>query len=129
MEVVEDEHEGPCLRELLEQRAHGAMAAIALVLERNRAFGSDQLTSPCGFVSRGEFVYVPELNASLKVIDNGDRVVATLGANEAVVKVPGWPNHDKKLIEPGKFNSPHGMAVAPNGAITGVSHAVYRRIR
>ena len=37
MEVVEHEHERPRLRELLEQRAHRTMAAIALVLERHRS--------------------------------------------------------------------------------------------
>ena len=93
-----------------------------------RAFGSDQLNSPCGFVTRGELVYTPELHASVKVIDKNDRVVATLGANEPVVKIPGWPNHEKKLIEPGKFNSPHGMAVAPNGDLYVVEWIVGGRI-
>src|SRR5438477_5939504 len=35
VEVVEHEYERPRLREMLEQRAHGPMAAIALVLKRN----------------------------------------------------------------------------------------------
>jgi hypothetical protein len=34
VEVIEHEHERLCRHELLEQRAHGAVAAIALVLER-----------------------------------------------------------------------------------------------
>jgi hypothetical protein len=36
VKVVEDEDERSCPRELLEQRSYGAMAAVALVLERNR---------------------------------------------------------------------------------------------
>jgi hypothetical protein len=37
VQVVEHEHEGLCRSELLEQRAHGTVAAIALVLERHLA--------------------------------------------------------------------------------------------
>jgi hypothetical protein len=33
VEIVENEHERPRLRKLLEQRAHGAMTAITLVLQ------------------------------------------------------------------------------------------------
>jgi hypothetical protein len=41
VDVVEHEHERPRLREQLEQRAHSAMAAIALVLERHRTSDSE----------------------------------------------------------------------------------------
>ncbi len=37
MEVVEHEHERLCRRELLEQRPHCTVAAVALVLERHFA--------------------------------------------------------------------------------------------
>ncbi|MBL8994597.1 MAG: hypothetical protein JNM63_14725 [Spirochaetia bacterium] len=93
-----------------------------------RAFGSDFLGSPCGFVTLGENLYIPELRASVKVLDQSDKLVATLGENEKVCDLPGWPNHEKKLIEAGKFNSPHGMAVDPKGNIYVVEWIVGGRI-
>ena len=42
MEVVEHEDERPRLSEILEQRAHRSVAAVALVLERHRATGCER---------------------------------------------------------------------------------------
>ena len=83
-----------------------------------RAFGPDFLNSPSGFVTFGEFMVVAELRARLVVIDSHDRFVLELGENEQVCEVDGWPNNrsgdeivPSKLLEAGKFNSPHGMAI------------------
>ena len=46
-----------------------------------------------------------------------------MGGNEDVCSVDGWPNNKNKngefvpttLLQPGKFNSPHGMAVDSQG--------------
>ena len=79
-----------------------------------RAFGADYLTSPDGFITHGEFLMMPELYARLTILDGDDRLVAHLGSNEDAVKVKGWPNiHDH--LQPGKFNSPHGMAADKDG--------------
>jgi len=75
-----------------------------------RAFGSDFLTSPCGFVTYGDDLLIPELFARLTILDAHDNLVCYLGENEEVVGVAGWPNHPAEMIVPGKFNSPHGMA-------------------
>jgi DNA-binding beta-propeller fold protein YncE len=82
-----------------------------------RCFGSDILTSPCGFVTLGDNLYIPELRARLAILDKQDKLVCYLGDNEKVCDIPGWPNHKPELIEAGKFNSPHGMAVDPAGNI------------
>lgn len=82
-----------------------------------RVFGNDILNSPCGFAFLGDRLYIPELNARLAVLGADDTLITYLGDNGPVVKIPGWPNHDKSLIEPGKFNSPHGMAAAPDGTL------------
>jgi len=79
-----------------------------------RAFGADFLTSPDGFITHGEFLMMPELFARLTILDGDDRLVCHLGSNEEVVQVKGWPNiHDR--LQPGKFNSPHGMAADSSG--------------
>ena len=88
-----------------------------------RAFGSEFLSSPSGFVTHGDLMVVAELQARLAVLDREDKLVCYLGENEAVCSVEGWPNNKSEagaviptaLLEPGKFNSPHGMAVDSQG--------------
>ena len=88
-----------------------------------RVFGSDFLTSPTGFASDGDLLVIAELRARLALVDIEDTLVTYLGANVPVADVPGWPNNEddngrsirSKLLEHGKFNSPHGMAVDADG--------------
>jgi sugar lactone lactonase YvrE len=80
-----------------------------------RVFGADYLTSPCGFVQRNGIVYVPELYASLSIIDEHDREVIRIGDNAPAQKMAGWPNLPANQIRAGLFNSPHGMAVDKAG--------------
>lgn len=75
-----------------------------------RSFGAEFLTSPCAFAVSGEYLIIPELRARVTILDKADRLVGYLGDNEAVCDRQGWPNHPARLIEPGKFNSPHGIA-------------------
>ena len=90
-----------------------------------RAFGSDFLTSPSGFATHGDQMIVAELRARLAVLDANDGLVCYLGDNEQVCDATGWPNNQDEggeviptsLLEPGKFNSPHGMAVDADGNI------------
>ncbi|MCC7406872.1 MAG: hypothetical protein IT442_02295 [Phycisphaeraceae bacterium] len=92
-----------------------------------RVFGADFLTSPCCFAGLGEHLYVPELRARLTILDGDDHPVATIAANEAVCDKPGWPN-ERGRIEPGKLNSPHGIAVDRQGNIYIVEWIVGGRI-
>ena len=90
-----------------------------------KSFGSDFLTTPTGFAIDGDLMIIAELNARLTIVDLEDKPVSQLGDNHQVADTPGWPNnHDEdgkdirtSLLEPGKFNSPHGMAVDANGNI------------
>lgn len=93
-----------------------------------RAFGSDILTSPCGFVTHGDDLLIPELFARLTILDGADELVGYFGANEEVVGMAGWPNHPAEMIVPGKFNSPHGMAADPAGNLYVVEWIVGGRI-
>ena len=66
---------------------------------------------------------VAELRARLAVIDMNDELITYLGDNAQVCDVEGWPNNTSdegrtiptSLLETGKFNSPHGLAVDANG--------------
>jgi DNA-binding beta-propeller fold protein YncE len=93
-----------------------------------RTFGQDILTSPCGFATSGQYLLIPELRARLAILDGDDRLVGYLGSNEAVCDMPGWPNHRKELIQPGKFNSPHGMTADPKGNLYVVEWIIGGRI-
>jgi hypothetical protein len=83
-----------------------------------RTFGEDFLISPSAFAQHGDNLVIAELHARVTLIDRDDRLVSYLGANPAVTKVDGWPNMKDaagvpvrtRHLEPGKFNSPHGIA-------------------
>ena len=90
-----------------------------------RGFGSDFLTSPSGFAAHGDRMIIAELRARLTIVDIDDGLVTYLGDNSAVAEVEGWPNNANEkgeiiptsLLEPGKFNSPHGMTVDKEGNV------------
>lgn len=94
-----------------------------------RSFGSDYMTSPDGASSYpGGGLLVPELFARVTILDADDQPAAYLGSNEGVCKIEGWPNHDPALIEPGKFNSPHGAVADADGNVYVVEWIVGGRI-
>ena len=96
-----------------------------------RSFGSDVLTSPSNFAADGNQIIVGELRARLAVFDIDDDFVCYIGENESIARVernsaedvPGWPNNldasgnviRSRILEPGKFNSPHGLAADRDG--------------
>lgn len=86
-----------------------------------RCVGARTLHSPCMFSFRGDLCLVPELFARVDILDKDDELIATLGDNGYASTRPGWPDHNRngnpQLIQPGKFNSPHGATFAPNGDI------------
>lgn len=82
-----------------------------------RAFGEDFLRLPSAFATDGENLIVAELRASLAVLDADDDLIERLGENEPVCDIDGWPNVAAEKIEPGKFNSPHGVATDADGNI------------
>ncbi len=89
----------------------------------------DATHSPCGFVFHNGLTYLPELFAGVKALDKDFNVVANLGDNFNVKDVEGWPNlAETEHVQPGRFNSPHGIAVAPNGDIYVVEWIIGGRI-
>lgn len=76
-----------------------------------RVFGNNFLGCPCGGVVKDDLLYVPELCARIAILDKEDNLICYLGQNEETCNLKTWPNHPKELIIPGKFNSPHHLAV------------------
>lgn len=76
-----------------------------------RVFGNNFLGCPCGGVVKDNLLYVPELCARLAILDQDDKLISYVGQNEGTCNISSWPNHPKELIQPGKFNSPHHLAV------------------
>jgi hypothetical protein len=74
--------------------------------------------SACGFIPDAEFKLVPEApyRARLTVLDPDDRVVCTLGENDAVCAREGFPN-DQRLAQDGRFVAPHSAATDAVGNI------------
>ncbi|MBI4218635.1 MAG: hypothetical protein HY682_00730 [Chloroflexi bacterium] len=90
----------------------------------NRVVGADFLSSPSAFAIWGDYLFVAELRARLAVLDRNDRLVGYLGANENVCDRPGWPNAKgadgvsiRPPLQPGLFNSPHGITVDADGNV------------
>jgi len=86
----------------------------------------DGWVTPSAFASFGDYLVVAELNARVVVLDQNDRMLGEIGEGRHYLMNKGWPNrlgsdgetisplHD---IEPGTFNSPHGIAADPDGNI------------
>ena len=90
-----------------------------------RSFGEGVLTSPSSFACWGDSLVVAELSARLAVFDARDQLVEYVGDNTAVVSEPGWPNSldsDDNVVRSHelrteRFNSPHAVAVGPDGSL------------
>ncbi len=82
------------------------------------------LRAPSGLALRGEQLVVAELEARLTILDRDDRVVERIGDDPQAITRPGWPNAldaDGRTVrpelQPGRCNSPHGLAVDAAGRI------------
>ena len=88
------------------------------------------LTHPCAFAfdAKTKQCVIPDLFGRITLVDAEDKFVAHLGANEGIEKKQGWPNLPPDQIQAGKFNSPHGAALAPRGDIYIVEWIVGGRV-
>jgi hypothetical protein len=84
--------------------------------------GEGVLNSPSALAVHGDRLVVGELYARLAVLDADDRLIGYVGDNPEVLARPGWPNRVdengatvRPALEPGKLNSPHGLAVDAGG--------------
>jgi hypothetical protein len=90
-----------------------------------RMVGEGFLNSPSAFAIDGPNIVVGELYARLAIVDMDDRLVGYLAEDGPARQRPGWPNgvgaddHPVRNphLQPGRFNSPHGLAADANGNI------------
>ncbi|WP_426997468.1 hypothetical protein [Pseudarthrobacter sp. N5] len=84
--------------------------------------GQGVLSSPSGFAVDGDRLWVTELHGSLAIFDADDQVIGRIGA-DLRRRSPDWPNIRRKgaiirpTTVPGRFRSPHGIAVTSEGTV------------
>lgn len=97
-----------------------------------RVIGAKTLHSPCIFAFHDGLTLVPELSARVDLLNSDDELVSILGDNGGASVTPGWPNHNvtgkPELIQPGRFNSPHGATFDHAGNIYVVEWIIGGRI-
>lgn len=89
-----------------------------------RMSGEGLLRRPSAFAISGQHLIIAELEARLAVLDIDDQLVGYIGADDQAASRPGWPNAIssdgltiRPKLQPGRFNSPHGIAATPDGKI------------
>ena len=106
-------------------RSNGRVQVYDVEGNYKKVFGSEWFRSPTGFATHGDLMVIIELHANIALVDADDNLVAQIGTNRAVCDVEGWPNVRNErgetirnnLLEAGKLNSPHGVAMDDAGNI------------
>ncbi|WP_432797050.1 hypothetical protein [Poriferisphaera sp. WC338] len=90
---------------------------------------TDTCHSPCSFTFHEGKTYIPELFTGIKILDENDKVITSVGDNDGITTVSGWPNlQGTEHVQPGKFNSPHDLTVDADGNIFVVEWIIGGRI-
>lgn len=106
-------------------RGNARIVVYGLDGEYRRTAGVGALNSPSALAAFGPYLVVAELHARVTILDADDALACHLGDNGEVCAADGWPNSKdgdgrvlrSTLLEPGKFNSPHGLATDADGTI------------
>ena len=79
----------------------------------------DVARMPQSIAFHKKHAYVADLHTGIRVIDQKSlEKVADLGANDGIHETDGWPNLQRTTrVAPGKFNSPHDVAVDADGNV------------
>ena len=91
--------------------------------EFRREFGSAELSSPSSFAELDGMLLVTELHGSIAWFD-GDEFTGRIGQSRRSPSEDAWPNRRDRSgsaippdTEPGRFNSPHGIAVVDSDVL------------
>jgi hypothetical protein len=111
-------------RLLVADRGNRRIVAYDLDGSMIEVIGSGQLTSPSGIVGLGELTVVAELHGALAILDADDGFAGHLGQGDLPDERDAWPNARttdgsvaRPDLVPGRFNAPHAVDVAPDGAL------------
>ena len=85
--------------------------------------------SPCSLTFYEGHTYIPELFTGIKILDEADQLVTSIGDNDGISTAPGWPNlQGTDYIQPELFNSPHDLTLDAHGNIFVVEWIIGGRI-
>ncbi|WP_217428500.1 hypothetical protein [Microlunatus speluncae] len=105
-------------------RENQRLQVFGLDGEFRRMSGEGLLRRPSAFAISGAYLIIAELEARVAVLDLDDQLVGYIGADDEAVSRAGWPNAIspdgltvRPDVQPGRFNSPHGVAVTADGKI------------
>ncbi|MBC7928439.1 MAG: hypothetical protein H7039_22585 [Bryobacteraceae bacterium] len=77
----------------------------------------DKLTAPCHFSVRKGKVVIPDLDASIAVLDEQNKLVATLGRASDAKQARSLRTKERTEFVPGQFICPHGACFDHKGNI------------
>lgn len=109
-------------RLLVADRGNQRIVAMSLEGRYLGTIGQDIVTSPSGLAVDGNRLWVTELHGSLVVFDADDREIGRIGT-DLRRRSPDWPNIrrnsaiSRPKTAPGRFRSPHGIAVTSEGTV------------
>lgn len=107
---------------LIADRGNRRIVALSLDGCYLRTIGQGIVTSPSGFAVDGNRLWVTELHGSLVMFDADDREIGRIGT-DIRWQSPDWPNIRRNgaitrpKTAPGRFRSPHGIAVTSKGTV------------
>ena len=105
---------------LLDSFAQSRVHALQTLAQCRKHIGfsqDDKLTSPCHLQTRkGKFV-IPDLDASVSVLDENNKLVATLGRAPDAKAARALRTKDRTAFVPGQFVCPHGACFDHKGNI------------
>jgi hypothetical protein len=110
---------------LVADRGNARVLAYTMEGEFTRVAGVGLLTAPSSLAVSGRLLVIAEHRGSrLTLLDEEDGLVEYVGRDETAVDRAGWPNAvgaDGRIVAPrpapGRFNSPHGLAVGTEGEL------------
>ena len=78
---------------------------------------SDKLTAPCHFNMRKGKVVVPDLDASVALLDENNNIITTLGRADDAKQARTLRTKERESFVPGQFICPHGACFDHKGNI------------
>ncbi len=131
------DHRRPVPELYVGDRSNHRIQVYATSGQFRRDFGTELLVAPTDIRGDEDRLLIAEFKGSrIAVLDSTDSLIGYLGENPAADQRPGWPNSllpDGTIVrndslEPGKFMSPHGVAVDGDGNLFVTEYLIGGRV-